>query len=136
MLFRGMTIKPEWIYEVVPHMRAVILRKCPVLKITEMAEKQIGSLILLKLDSDKELQDAKFEHVQHIKKSANPSERVADFEYRDNEGFIDFEKMERLINQRKTRQEKQKEINDELSIMKKMEERGIEYNGPIKDMIK
>ncbi len=132
MLFRGMTIKPEWIYEVVPHMRAVILRKCPVLKITEMAEKQIGSLIFLKLDSDKELQDAKFEHVQHIKKSARPEDRVADHELRDSEGNLDLSKYDRLVEMRKTPGEKAMERESELRIMNEMKKRNIEYNGPLK----
>lgn len=132
MLFRGIKIKPEWIYQVIPHMKSVVLRKCPVLKLTEMAEKQDGTLILLKLDSDKELNDAKFEHVQHIKKSPKPEDRVADHELRDDDGNLDLSKMDRLVEMRKTPDEKLRERKDELEIMNEMKKRNIEYNGPLK----
>lgn len=132
MLFRGITIRPEWIYQVIPGMRAIILRRCPVLKLIELAEKQYGTLILLKLDTDKELQDTKFEHVQHIKKNLKPEDRVADHEIRDDEGYLDFEKMDRLIEMRKTSSEKEAERKEEYQLMLEMKKRNIPYYGPLR----
>lgn len=116
MNFRGIEIKPEWIFSVIPDKRSIVLKNCPVLKLVELAERQEGKLILLKLDTEKELQDAKFEHVQELKKQARPEDRVADYEIRDENGFIDFEKMERLVEKRKTSAEKSEERKQELEI--------------------
>jgi hypothetical protein len=135
MMYKGVEIKPHQIMSVIPATRSIVVRT-RLMILHEYAHRISGDLVCLKLESDKDLQTAKFEHIQHIKKAANPSDRVADFECRDDEGFIDFDKMDRLINQRKTRHEKQQEIDDEIMLMEKMKEHGIEYNGPLKEMMK
>lgn len=131
MVFKGITIKPEWIYSIIPHKRSIVLKKCPVLKLVEMAERQEGTLILLKLDTDKELQDAEFDHITHIKKSKDPANRVADHEARDENGFLDLSRYERLVEMRKTPDEKAKERAEELEIFYQCKKRGIPYFGPL-----
>lgn len=134
MNFRGIEIKPDWICSVIPATRSILVRT-RLLVLHELAVKKHGDLIIIKLDSDKELEAAKFEHIQHIKKKPNPSDRVADFECVHEDGGFSFEKQERLIEMRKTREEKAAELKDELELMEKMKKAGIEYNGPLKNTI-
>lgn len=130
MIFRGVEIKPEWICSVIPVHRKVILRT-RLLVLHELAERVVGDLIVLRLDSEKELQDAKFEHVRHLKGLPNPCDRVAFHEIEMDGGGIDIAKMDRLIEMRKTPQEKSAEMKDEIELMQKMKERNIPYYGPL-----
>jgi hypothetical protein len=130
MIFRGIEIKPEWILSVIPATNAIVVRT-RLLVLHELAHRVVGDMVVLRLDSDKELQDAKFEHVRHLKGLPNPDARVASFEIEHPEGGIDFKKMERLIEMRKTPDEKNREMQDELELMRKMKDRGIPYQGPL-----
>lgn len=73
----------------------------------------------------------KFEYIKHIKTLPNPEERVASFEWRDENGLPDWPRFERLVESRKTREEKRKEFDEELEIKKACHRLGIEYNGPL-----
>lgn len=77
----------------------------------------------------------KFEWIKWIKTDPNPDNRVADFEWRDANGLPDFDKMDKLIASRKTREERQKEIDDELHIIKEMERLGVD-SGPSRTYLK
>jgi hypothetical protein len=135
MVYKGVEIKPHQILSVIPATRSIVVRT-RLLVLHELAHRVHGDLICLRLDSDKDLQTAKFEHIQHIKKHADPSHRVADFECQHPEGGIDFNEMDRLIEMRKTKAEKQAELDTELELMEKMKKAGIEYNGPLSGMMK
>ena len=76
----------------------------------------------------------KFEYVKHIKTLPKPEDRVADFEWRREDGSPDFDKLDRLIEKRKTAAEKEKEFKEELEIKKACEKYGIEYFGPLREM--
>lgn len=77
----------------------------------------------------------KFEWIKFIKTRECPDDRVASFEWRDENGVPDFEKLERLIERRKTIEEKRIEIEEELKIKEDCEKFGIEYFGPLREMI-
>lgn len=135
MMYKGVEIKPHQIMSVIPATRSIIVRT-RLMILHEYAHRISGDLVCLKLESDKDLQTAKFEHIQHIKKSARPDDRVAFFEYEHPEGGYDFNKMDKLIEMRKTKAEKQAELDTELELMEKMKKAGIEYNGPLMGMMK
>lgn len=90
--------------------------------------------ILIEGISDQDFAKIKFEWIKFIKTRPNPDDRVADFEWRDKDGLPDFDKLERLIERRKTREEKQKELLDEMELKKAFDKHGLEYNGPLKDL--
>lgn len=75
----------------------------------------------------------KFEYVRYLKTLPDPEDRVADYEWRTEEGLPDFDKLERLIEKRKTAEEKRKELMEELEIKKACERFGIEYFGPLRE---
>jgi len=73
----------------------------------------------------------KFSYIKYIKGRPNPDDRVADFEFRDKRGLPDFDKLERLIEMRKTREEKQTELDDEINIKNLCEKHNVKYHGPL-----
>lgn len=77
----------------------------------------------------------KFEWIKWIKTDPNPENRVADFEWRDSNGLPDFKKLDKLIHSRKTIDEKQKEIDEELALIKEMDRLGVD-SGPSKEYLK
>lgn len=134
MIFRGIEIKPEQILSIIPATKTILVRT-RVMYLHEIAHKVQGDLVFLKVD-DKELQAAKFEHIQHIKKHPDPQHRVSDFECRRDDGSFDFDKLEKLTESRKTRGEKSQELHDEIELMEKMKKAGIPYYGPLMEMMK
>lgn len=80
----------------------------------------------------KEFNKFKFEFIKWLKQRVDPQDRVAEFEYRDEHGLPDWDKQERLIEKRKTRAEKERDLQDELLIMKLSKKAGVEYYGPLR----
>lgn len=74
----------------------------------------------------------KFEWIKFIKTKPDPEDRVADYEWRDENNLPDFNKLERLIESRKTVAEKKKEFEEELEIKMACEKYDIEYFGPLR----
>lgn len=131
MMYKGVEIKPHQIISVIPSKMSIVVRT-RLMVLHEHAHNIMGELVCLRLESEKDLQAAKFEHIQHIKKAARPEDRVAFFEYEHPDGGYDFAEMDRLIEMRKTKTEKQAELDTELELMEKMQKAGIEYIGPLK----
>lgn len=77
----------------------------------------------------------KFEWIKWIKTDPNPDNRVADWEWRTERGLPDFDKLDKLVESRKTRAEKQKEIDDELELIKECERLGVDAT-PSKQYLK
>ena len=77
----------------------------------------------------------KFEHVKYIKTLPNPEDRVADFEIRDKNLLPDFDKERKLIESRKTREERQAEIKEDMYWIGEFEKAGLDCEF-LKDALK
>jgi hypothetical protein len=73
----------------------------------------------------------KFDYIKEIKTRPDPEDRVADFEWRDANGLPDFDKRDKLVEGRKTRKEKQQELDFEIWYYKEVKKRGWPYYGPL-----
>lgn len=130
MKIRGVEIKPEIIMSVIPATQSVVLRSRN-LELSEYAHRTVGDLMVVKCTNEKEFVEAQFEHIQCLKKKDRPENRVADHECRDEDGGFNFNKFDRLVEMRKSRAEKEKELADETELMEKMKKHNIPYYGPL-----
>ena len=69
----------------------------------------------------------KFHLIKWIKKRPNPEDRVLNFEALNEDGVWDYDRESFLIETRKSREEKQKEKDDEMAMREKAKELGIEW---------
>jgi hypothetical protein len=81
-------------------------------------------LIRVKTLKDKEFNKYKFELIKWLKKRPDPEDRVMRFETMDN-GVWSYDKEQRLVEARKTREEKRAELNDEIWLKQELKKRGI-----------
>lgn len=132
--FNGLTLYMDMIYSIEPLHRSVTLRAheyyYPLIK---KPGDHCHGLIFFKVDNDILFNRIKFEYIKFIKTLPKPEDRVADFEYRDENNLPDFDKMDRLIEMRKTRDERAAELKDEIEIKQQCEKFNIEYFGPLRD---
>lgn len=130
----GTTLFMDMIYSLIPKKRALCIRSHEYyMHLAATKEDRQHGLIFFKVDNDVLFNRIKFEYIKYIKSLPNPEDRVADFECRDENDLPDFDKMDRLIEKRKTRDEKAKEFNDELEIKRLCEKNNVEYFGPLRD---
>ena len=78
------------------------------------------------IKDSKAFEKIKFEYIRWIKTAPDPQDRVADFEYQTPGELPDFDRLDKLIESRKTRQEKQKEIDEDIELIKECEKRRID----------
>lgn len=91
---------------------------------------QLSDVLMSVTIKDKKIfNKVKFEWIKHIKTRKNPSDRVADFECEDDDGAFNYDKYDKLVEGRKTRIERQREIDAEISLIKNLESSGIYCEG-------
>lgn len=133
--FKDLDLYIDMIYSLIPSRRVMLIRYHPYY--ASISDKQNiipkGCLIPVTVDDEKEFNKIKFEYIKHIKKAKNPEDRVADFEYMDTRMIPDFEKMDRLIEKRKTREEKAQELKEEIDIFQLCTKNRIEYFGSLRN---
>lgn len=137
MTYNGVDIDPADIRCVIPWNRRVLLkpRKIYAELASNLRDSSIRFFIVVDDIENKDMSRFKFEHVKYIKTLPDPQDRVADFEIVDKNGIPDFDKERKLIETRKTRQERQKEIKEDLELVKEFEKAGYDCDF-LKDDIK
>jgi len=133
IIYNGHEIFIDFISMIIPDKKAIVIK--PHRAYLPLADNPNDPLIkygiFVTITSDQALKDIKFKYINYIKTLPDPDDRVADFEWRDKNGLPDFDKQERLIERRKTRAEKQKELDEEIEIKKACEKHNIKYYGPL-----
>ena len=128
MMFQGIEVRPQDITCVIPWNRRVLLK--PFKMYAELATNLNCSSIRYHICvddvEDTDMSRFKFEHIKYIKTLPNPDDRVADFEIRDKNGLPDFDKERRLIESRKTREERQAEIKEDMYWIDQFEKAGLD----------
>jgi hypothetical protein len=123
----------DYIMMIIPSKKAIVIHPhesyLPLADDPKDSANKFG--IFCSISSDQVLKDIKFKYINYIKTLPNPEDRVAAFEYKRDDGSPDFEKMDRLIERRKTRKEKQIELNEEIETKKLCEKHRIKYYGPL-----
>lgn len=133
MRLNGITINPRDIINVYPANKSVVLRN-PV-KYSRLAINQLHvnkHSVLVIVPDKKASQAIKFQFLNYLSKLPNPEDRVADFEFQDESGIPDWERFEKLVERKKTRPERQKELNDEIHLMEQFKKHRLEYLGPLR----
>lgn len=127
MIYNRARIDPKDIINVLPHIGAVLLRFKPEYTVLARGPRDINihNVSLHCLD-DEAIAKFKFEHVKYLKTLPDPTHRVADFEYRDELGNVDFKRMDQIIESRKSREERDEEIQVEISLIKDLERLGFD----------
>ena len=82
---------------------------------------------------EKDFINLRFNYIKWIKQDPDPQRRVAPFEYTDKNGLPDFDLMDKLIEQRKTKEEKKRERDEEQSLKDMCKKLGLEYWGPLRE---
>lgn len=120
---------------VYPDKRAILLKYHPYyMQISDDPKDSLNKYgIFVTIPDPVTFNRIKFEYIRHIKTLPSPEDRVADYEWRDEQGLPDFEKLDRLIEKRKTAEEKKKELMEEIEIKRACEKYGIEYWGPLRE---
>ena len=133
--FKEKEIFMDMIFGLLPKDKAIILRPHNYYRSIADNRRDPMSKHLLKviLESQEQFNRLKFEFIKYIKTLPKPEDRVMDFEYENEKGLPDFDKMRRLIEMRKTREEKSQEMQEELRIKKLCKDLGIKYNGILQD---
>lgn len=128
MIFRGIDIKPEHIKDVIPWNRRVLLKPFNIYAeiATNLSCQSIQFFICVDDVDDADMAKFKYEHIKYIKTLPNPEDRVADFEIRDEQGIPNFDRERKLIESRKTRQERQAEIKDDMHMIEQFEKAGLD----------
>lgn len=85
--------------------------------------REAGSVKIMIL-SDQAFYKYKFELIKWLKKRPNPEDRVMRFET-EGDGIWSFKKEQRLIEARKTREEKHDELQEKIWFKQELEKRGI-----------
>ena len=129
-MVRGVAINVDEIIDLMP-MKLAITINSENPEHHKIAAKKWKNILFIEVNSETLFQEIKFKYIQYIKKHPDPKSRVAYFEVKNEHGFIDFKKYDRLIEMRKTRKEKQKEMDDEIALMQEMKVYKLEYNGPL-----
>lgn len=128
MIYNDIDIDPGHIKEVVPWHNRVLLSPLKIYASLASNLKSSSIKFFICIDNIDEMSMTKFkyEHIKHIKTLPDPDDRVAHFEIVNEYGFPDFEKERKLIEGRKTRQEKQKEIKETMSMIAEFEKAGLD----------
>lgn len=123
----------DMIYDLIPDKRLMLLRYHEYYKeLADPSPKFPGmTLIPVTIKDPKMFERIKFEYIKHIKTLPDPRDRVADWEFRDENGLPDFDRYDRLVEKRKTREEKAKELQDEIELKKQFDKYKIPYIGPL-----
>lgn len=137
MIYKDINIEPHDIKCVIPHNKRVLLRPLRVYAdlASNLKDSSLQFFICVDNVEDADMTRFKFEHIMHLKKMPNPEDRVADFEWRDDNNLPDFDKLDRLIEKRKTRQERQAEIKEDMYWIEQFEKHGLECEF-LKDALK
>lgn len=137
MMFRGIEVRPQDITCVIPWNRRVLLRPLKIYAdlATNLQCQSLQFFICVDDVEDKDMTRFKFEHVKYIKTLPNPEDRVADFEIRDKNLLPDFDKERKLIESRKTREERQAEIKEDMYWIGEFEKAGLDCEF-LKDALK
>lgn len=123
----------DHISSVLPDERMVVIRDSGQYpQIRNSASFQVSGFKLVKLWDDELIGKVKFEFIKYLKTLPDPEDRVADFECRREDGSFCFQTEERLVESRKTIQEKQKEINEDNELRELCHKFKIPYEGIIK----
>jgi hypothetical protein len=131
MKIHGQEIKASEIVSLNPDRQSVLL-KTKNLLLNELSDFTMNGMIRVKV-TESEFQMAKFEYIRQLKMKPRPEDRVDPFlECLADDGGIDFNRLEELIEQRKTPQEIQKELDEEVALFLKFKERKIPYYGTLK----
>lgn len=133
--WKGFEIYIEDIEGMVPRKNMILVKKSPYYDEIIESEHQIkfSKISAIVINKTRTYDRVKFEYIKHIKKSDNPDDRVADFEVEDEFGFPDFDRLDRLIEKRKTKEERESELSDELYIKNECEKHGLEYYGRLRE---
>lgn len=134
----GMDVFVDMIQTVISHKQAVMIEHHEYY--LELADNPKCSLIkygiFVTITDKQRMSDIEFKFIRMLKNKKDPEDRVADFEWHDENNIPDFDALEKLIKRRKTRDERQKEIQDELEWKELVEKHGLEYIGPLMEMLK
>lgn len=76
--------------------------------------------------TSKEFKLFKFEAIRWVKKKPNPDDRAWPFELENEHGCYDYEKEQKIISQRKTRQEKEDEKQEDQYWKEKYRKHGLD----------
>ena len=128
--FKGILIPAVYIYDLIPEKKRVIIR--PHLDLLPHVDDPDRKHLQTITVNEREFESFKFGFLRYLKTMKKPEDRVADFEYRKADGLPDFDKLDRLIERRKTRAERDQEFQDELWIKNECEKYDIEYLGPLR----
>ena len=124
------------VLDLIPEKRQMLLRATR--RYYEIADDMDDPLsehvIKVTIDNQKLFNRIKFTLIKYLKSLPKPEMRVLDFEFRDSNGLPNFDEFERLVESRKTRLEKESELQEELELKHQFEEAGLEYHGPLRSI--
>ena len=130
LTIKDTAIKVSDILGIVEASCKVILRsKSDYLEIADDKNDMLSDVVIGVTLCKKDYRKVKFEFIKYIKTLSDPEDRVDDSECKDENGVMDFAKRDRLIESRKTREERDLEFAEEIQIKKDCERFGIEYFG-------
>jgi len=89
-----------------------------------------GAIVMV-LDQ-KEFNRILFEAKKYLKEKEDPEDRVFEYEWQDDDPIRSLDKLDRLIEMRKTKVEKHEELKFEIWIKEEQEKLGLEYFGPLR----
>lgn len=123
MIYQDIEIIPEDIKAIIPWNSRLLLR--PIKKYAPIAsnlkDTSIRFFVVVDDIDEESIRRLKFEHIKYIKTLPDPADRVADYEIRDADGLPDFDREAKLIESRKTRKEKEDELNEDMQLIKDCE---------------
>jgi len=121
-------IKTSDIVDVVPKSRSLITLVNPAYVDYADPNYLINGIRYLRInvEDDRTFGQYKFEFLKMLKSKPDPADRVADFEWHDQDGIPDFEKREALIESRKTVAERNKEKSELIQSIKDYENLGLD----------
>lgn len=129
----GFNIGIEFIKDIIDHKQSIVTFFH--LELNKMADERYRDLerwgLMIPIKDKKEFNMIKFSYISHIKKREDPRDRVAHYECLDSNLITDFNKLEKLIETRKTREEKNRELKEEIELKKVFDKKRIKYYGPL-----
>lgn len=128
MMFKNIEIRPQDIKCVIPWNSRVLLS--PLKRYADLVTDKDASFqkffICIDNVEPTDMTRFKFEHIKYVKTLPDPEDRVADFECRDEFGLVDWDARDKLVDSRKTRKERQAEIEEAMEWIGEYEEHGLD----------
>lgn len=125
---KNKTFPLDWIETIIPGKQIAILRSKEIgSKSSFGACSQIGDFISVEVEDPEQFRMIKFELVRRVKKEPRIYDRVMIWEAYNKDGCFCLKKYDKLIESRKTHQEKRNEKKQELFLDNLLEENGLKY---------